>query len=367
MLVARVLRCAKVGLPPGPGLSHFISQSVTNVTPTPTEPHPLPPYLTADATARPGRVWIETYGCQMNVSDTEIVKGVLFSSGYEEARDAQDADVILLNTCAIRENAETKVWRRLVELRAIAKSRKSVNPMTVGVLGCMAERLKQQMLEREALIDLVAGPDAYRDLPNLIRACRPTANPSDSTKSSNHAINVQLSADETYADIAPVRSSDNGVGAYVSIMRGCNNMCAFCIVPFTRGRERSRDMASIVAECERLAQQGYREITLLGQNVNSYCDETTLTSYPNPLPTSPHFTTVYKPNTRPAVRFTELLDQISVAVPNVRIRFTSPHPKDFPDGLLQLMAQRHNICKQVPQNKTNRNNRYIEKKKKTQK
>lgn len=262
-----------------------------------------------DVNAR--RVYIETYGCQMNVSDSEIVAAVLQEHGYRLARQSEQADVVLLNTCAIRDNAEQKVRHRLDELRAY--KRKANPDLTLGVLGCMAERLRHQLLEEERLVDLVVGPDAYRDLPRLLAATEETG---------QAAVNVHLSREETYADIAPVRYGTNGLSAFVSIMRGCDNMCAFCVVPFTRGRERSRPVASILAECAGLVEQGYREVTVLGQNVNSYRDERDGT----------------------VVRFAELLYRISLLSPALRVRYSTSHPKDCSDELLHVHAERPNVC-----------------------
>lgn len=262
-----------------------------------------------DVNAR--RVYIETYGCQMNVSDSEIVAAVLQEHGYRLARQSEQADVVLLNTCAIRDNAEQKVRHRLDELRAY--KRKANPDLKLGVLGCMAERLRHQLLEEERLVDLVVGPDAYRDLPRLLAATEETG---------QAAVNVHLSREETYADIAPVRYGTNGLSAFVSIMRGCDNMCAFCVVPFTRGRERSRPVASILAECAGLVEQGYREVTVLGQNVNSYRDERDGT----------------------VVRFAELLYRVSLLSPALRVRYSTSHPKDCSDELLHVHAERSNVC-----------------------
>ncbi len=255
------------------------------------------------------QVYIETYGCQMNVSDSEIVASVLRKHGFGLTRDADTADVVLLNTCAIRENAEQKVRHRLDAFRAQKKTR----DLKLGVLGCMAERLRTKLLEQEKLVDLVVGPDAYRDLPRLLR---------ETDESGQAAVNVQLSLEETYADIAPVRYDTNGVSAFVSIMRGCDNMCAFCVVPFTRGRERSRPVASILSECARLVETGYKEVTVLGQNVNSYRYEEDGT----------------------AVDFAELLFRISMISPELRIRYSTSHPKDCSDALLHVHRERHNVC-----------------------
>ncbi len=221
---------------------------------------------------------------------------------------AEDADVIFVNTCAIRENAETRVWNRLKEFRSLKKEKRD---LTVGVMGCMAERIKEKIIEQEQLVDIVVGPDAYRDIPGLIRE----------VEDGRKAVNVILSLEETYADIAPVRTDGNGVTAFVSIMRGCDNMCAFCVVPFTRGRERSRPMESILGEVRQLREQGYKEITLLGQNVNSYRFE--------------------------QIDFAALMDRVSLENPEIRFRFSSPHPKDFPEPLLHLIAERPNLCNYI--------------------
>lgn len=254
------------------------------------------------------RFYIETYGCQMNFADSEIVNSILMEDGMEPVQSAEEADVIFVNTCSIRENAETRVWNRLKEFRSLKKEK---GDLTVGVLGCMAERIRDQIIDQEQLVDIVVGPDAYRDIPNLL------AEVDDGRK----AVNVLLSLEETYADISPVRTSDNGVSAFVSIMRGCDNMCAFCVVPFTRGRERSRPLKSILGEIQQLSDQGYKEVTLLGQNVNSYQYED--------------------------IDFTQLMDEASKVDPEMRFRFSSPHPKDFPEPLLHLIAERPNLCSYI--------------------
>jgi len=260
------------------------------------------------------QVYLETYGCQMNVSDSEIVASVLREGGYGLTHDAEAADVVLINTCAIRENAEQKVRRRLAELRS---HKKKHNPdLKLGVLGCMAERLRERLLDQEKLVDIVVGPDAYRDLPNLLNAA---------TDTGQAAVNVQLSKEETYADISPVRYDTNGVSSFVSIMRGCDNMCSFCVVPFTRGRERSRPIASILSECEQLVESGYREVTVLGQNVNSYRDT----------------------QNGSTVDFAELLHRISHISPDLRIRYSTSHPKDCSDALLHVHAERENVCNYI--------------------
>lgn len=254
------------------------------------------------------KFFIETYGCQMNFADSEIVNSILIEDGMTVAPTAESADVILVNTCSIRENAETKVWNRLKEIRHLKKTNAD---LTVGVLGCMAERIKDRIIEEEQLVDIVVGPDAYRDIPRLL----------SEVDDGRKAVNVLLSLEETYADIAPIRTTGNGVSAFVSIMRGCDNMCSFCVVPFTRGRERSRPMQSILNEIDQLSDDGYKEVTLLGQNVNSYKDGN---------------------NT-----FTSLMDEASKINPEIRFRFSSPHPKDFPDDLLKLIAERPNLCNYI--------------------
>ncbi len=244
----------------------------------------------------------------MNFADSEIVNAILLEKGMNPVSDAKLADIILVNTCSIRENAETKVWNRLKEFRGFKAQNKS---LTVGVLGCMAERIKDQIIEEEQLVDIVVGPDAYRDIPRLI----------EEVEDGRKAVNVLLSLEETYADIAPIRTTGNGVSAFVSIMRGCDNMCSFCVVPFTRGRERSRPLESILNEIQQLSDQGYKEVTLLGQNVNSYKDR----SY----------------------SFSTLMDKASLVDPEMRFRFSSPHPKDFPDELLHLIAEKPNLCNYI--------------------
>jgi len=259
-------------------------------------------------------VYLETYGCQMNVSDSEIVASVLSKDGYGLTNDANEADIVLINTCAIRENAEQKVRRRLEELRA-HKTR--VNPdLKLGVLGCMAERLREKLLDQEKLVDIVVGPDAYRDLPNLLARA---------TDTGQAAVNVLLSREETYQDIQPVRYDSNGVSSFVTIMRGCDNMCSFCVVPFTRGRERSRPVESILDECKALVDNGFKEVTVLGQNVNSYLDE----------------------HDGANVGFPELLARIAQISPSLRIRYSTSHPKDCSDELLKVHAQYDNVCNYI--------------------
>lgn len=292
------------------------------------------------------KFFIETYGCQMNSADSEIVRAILLENQYTPARSQEDADIILLNTCAVRDNAEAKIWNRLEQIRQVkakllrTQSKKAPKQLpTVGVLGCMAERLKTQLLESDKMVDLVVGPDAYRDIPNLLRVVR----------GGSSAVNVQLSLDETYADIAPVRSDPESPSAFVSIMRGCNNMCSYCIVPFTRGRERSRVMNSIVDEVRALRDQGVKEVVLLGQNVNSFHDKKSEGASENGrgYVAAEGFVNMFRSRDTLGFRFVDLLDEVSRVDPEVRIRFTSPHPKDFPDEVFELMNERFNICSSI--------------------
>lgn len=275
----------------------------------------------------------------MNVNDTEIAWSILQRKGYRRTTDVEEADVVLLVTCSIRDKAEQTIWNRLQMLTAMKRKRLKAwhTPMKIGILGCMAERLKTELLEREKLVDVLAGPDAYRDLPRLLTVAG----------GGQQASNVLLSLEETYADVMPVHRTQQGYSAFVSIMRGCDNMCSYCIVPFTRGRERSRPLSSILDEVRVLSDQGVREVTLLGQNVNSYQDKSE-EQYRGPDPTqlSRGFRTLYR-SKKGGLRFAHLLDQVSLVDPDMRIRFTSPHPKDFPDEVLQLIGERVNICKQI--------------------
>ncbi|RLN93288.1 hypothetical protein BBJ28_00007903 [Nothophytophthora sp. Chile5] len=287
--------------------------------------------------------FVETYGCQMNSADSEIVRAILLADGYEPAASSDAADVVLLNTCAVRDNAEAKVWNRLESIRQVKSKllrQKHKRLPTVGVLGCMAERLKTKLLESDKMVDLVVGPDAYRDIPNLLRVVH---------GSGEAAVNVQLSLDETYADIAPVRADPHSPSAFVSIMRGCNNMCSYCIVPFTRGRERSRVLSSIVDEVRTLRDQGVKEVVLLGQNVNSYHDKKSegAAEHGRGYVSSAGFSNMFRSRDALGFRFADLLDQVSQVDPEMRLRFTSPHPKDFPDDVLDLVNERPNICKQI--------------------
>jgi tRNA-2-methylthio-N6-dimethylallyladenosine synthase len=264
------------------------------------------------------KLFIESYGCQMNFSDSEVVASIMKNDGYATTRNVDEADVVLINTCSIRENAETRVRNRLTEF----KKKKEDNPeLVVGILGCMAERLKKNLLEEEKLVDLVAGPDAYRDLPNLI----------EEVGTGQKAVNVLLSRDETYADISPVRLDQGGISAFVTIMRGCDNMCSFCVVPFTRGRERSRDPHTIVEECRDLFEKGYREVTLLGQNVDSY--RWNISSKGE-----------IKDASQSTTNFAQLMEMVALVSPDLRVRFSTSHPKDMTDDVLEIMAKYENIC-----------------------
>jgi len=296
--------------------------------------------LKAETAKNTGRkLYIESYGCAMNFSDSEIVASILAESGFETTADYSVADVIFINTCSIRENAEQRVRNRLKEF-TVAKVK---NPgLVVGVLGCMAERLKSKFLEEEKLVDVVVGPDAYRDLPNLI----------NQVDDGQKAVNVLLSREETYADISPVRLNSNGINAFVSIMRGCDNMCSFCVVPFTRGRERSRDPLSIVAECRDLFDRGYREVTLLGQNVDSY-----KWTSPQPSPKERALegqieAGVENDKSLPlgevgGVNFANLLEMVALIDPDLRVRFSTSHPKDITDEVLYAISKYDNICNYI--------------------
>ncbi|KAG8565461.1 hypothetical protein GDO81_012860 [Engystomops pustulosus] len=323
----------------GPNLKDFVNPVPASSVPTSIEEDDdAPHYITESPSPAYNKVYFETYGCQMNVNDTEIAWSILQKGGYVRIDSATEADVILLVTCSIREKAEQTIWNRLKQLGNMKRKRcKSQGPLRIGILGCMAERLKEEILQREKMVDILAGPDAYRDLPRLLSVA----------ETGQQAANVLLSLDETYADVMPVQTSSNSVSSFVSIMRGCNNMCTYCIVPFTRGRERSRPVHSILEEVKMLSSQGIKEVTLLGQNVNSYLDTSSL-QFPttNASHLSRGFSTIYKPR-EGGLRFVDLLDQVSSVDPEMRIRFTSPHPKDFPDEVLHLIRERHNICKQI--------------------
>ena len=259
------------------------------------------------------RLYVETYGCQMNVGDSEILVSIMQDEGYRYTEDIAQADVILVNTCSIRDNAEQRIWGRLREFHRYKRARKG---LVVGIVGCMAERLREELFERETVVDVVAGPDSYRELPRLVAAAA----------DGGHGVNVQLSQEETYGDIRPVRLDRNGVSAFISIMRGCNNFCSYCVVPYTRGRERSRDPQTILREAQELFSAGYREVTLLGQNVNSYR---------------------WKEGTAEAVDFPALVERVAGISPLLRVRFATSHPKDLSDRLIEVMASYPNICRAV--------------------
>ena len=267
------------------------------------------------------KLFLESYGCAMNFSDSEVVASILINEGFTTTRNADDADVVLINTCSIRENAEQRVRNRLTQFN---KAKRNKPGMIIGILGCMAERLKKNLLEEEKLVDLVAGPDAYRELPGLI----------EEVDGGQKAVNVLLSRDETYADINPVRLDKSGVTAFVSITRGCDNMCSFCVVPFTRGRERSRDPHTIVKECQDLFDRGYREVTLLGQNVDSY--RWNMTSKGE-----------IKDENKPTTNFAQLMEMVAHVDPKLRIRFSTSHPKDMTNEVVEVMAKYKNICNYI--------------------
>lgn len=296
------------------------------------------------------KLYLESYGCAMNFSDSEIVASIMTEMGFETTRKMEEADVIFLNTCAIRDNAEQRVWQRLREIR---KNKKKNEDLLIGVLGCMAERLKTDLLEKEKLVDLVVGPDAYRDLPNLI----------NTASTGRKAVNVLLSREETYAEISPVRLGTNGISAFISIMRGCDNMCSFCVVPFTRGRERSRDPQSIVNEAKQLFEAGYREVTLLGQNVDSYLywgggpkkdllEETVHAALKHQLPAEEqkNFTT-----------FADLMELVAQVNPKLRVRFSTSNPRDMTDAVLHVIAKYDNLCKYIHLPVQSGNSRVLEK------
>lgn len=270
------------------------------------------------------KLFLESYGCQMNFSDSEIVASILTEKGFSMTQNFEEADLIFINTCAIRENAELRVRNRLNDFKRVKKK----NPkLLVGVLGCMAERLKSQFLEQEKLVDIVVGPDSYRDLPNLI----------EEAEDGHKAINVILSKEETYADLTPLRLGSNGVSAFISIMRGCDNMCSFCVVPFTRGRERSRDPDSIIAEAKDVFNNGYKEVTLLGQNVDSYLWSGGGLKKEN----------LSSEQQAAATNFAQLLEKVALISPQLRVRFSTSHPKDMTDDVLHMVAKHANICNYI--------------------
>ncbi|MBO3696924.1 tRNA (N6-isopentenyl adenosine(37)-C2)-methylthiotransferase MiaB [Roseivirga sp. E12] len=279
-------------------------------------------------TGQKKKLYIESYGCQMNFADSEVVTSIMKDNGYDTTSDFETADVVFLNTCSIREKAEQTVRKRLSQFNKVKKEKPE---MTIGVLGCMAERLKDKLLEEEKIVDVVVGPDAYRDLPKLVETAE------DGLK----AVNTFLSREETYADISPVRLNSNGVTAFVSIMRGCDNMCSFCVVPFTRGRERSRDPHSIINEAQELFDQGYREVTLLGQNVDSYKwseDENNKAWLEKKEK---------KGEEVQVINFANLLEMVAKISPDLRVRFSTSHPKDITDEVLHTMKRYENICKYI--------------------
>lgn len=278
------------------------------------------------------KVYIESYGCQMNVSDSEVVASILAKDGYTPVQRAEEADLVLLNTCSIREKAEYTVLQRINEMNNLKARNKGLK---VGVLGCMAERMREDLLEKKKVVDLVVGPDAYRTLPDLL----------EKVGTGQKAVNVLLSREETYGEIEPVRLDTNGVTAFVTIMRGCDNMCAFCVVPFTRGRERSRDAASIVRECEQLVRDGYKEVTLLGQNVDSYKWSPREAGAQSAVGSGQ--LPVDLPQQLPTTDFADLLEMVALACPTLRIRYSTSHPKDMTDKVLAVMARYDNICKYI--------------------
>ncbi len=294
--------------------------------------------VSEDVSGKSGKkLYIESYGCQMNFSDSEIVSSIMHKNGIGTTSTLEDADIVFLNTCSIREKAEQTVRNRLNHINAFKKQKPD---LMVGVLGCMAERLKAKLLEEEKIVDLVAGPDAYRDLPGLVKE----------VESGQKAVNTFLSREETYADISPVRLNSNGVTAFISIMRGCDNMCSFCVVPFTRGRERSRNPQSVVAEAQDLFDKGYREVTLLGQNVDSYkwsAEENNKAK-------------LERSGIDEIVNFAQLLEMVAQVSPDLRVRFSTSHPKDITDDVLHTMKKYDNICKYIHLPAQSGNSRVLE-------
>lgn len=288
-------------------------------------------------TGKSRKLYIESYGCQMNFSDSEIVASILQKEGFDTTSDINQADLVFLNTCSIREKAEQTVRHRLTHINGLKKKKPA---LVVGVLGCMAERLKTKLLEEEKIVDLVAGPDAYRDLPQLI----------GQVDEGDKAVNTFLSREETYADISPVRLNSNGVSAFISIMRGCDNMCSFCVVPFTRGRERSRDPQSIVEEATDLFNRGFREVTLLGQNVDSYKWSEVENNKAR----------LEKKEVDSIVNFANLLELVAKINPDLRVRFSTSHPKDITDEVLYTIAKHENICDYIHLPAQSGNSRILE-------
>lgn len=285
------------------------------------------------------KFYIESYGCAMNFADSEVIASILANAGFDSTNNHLEADLILVNTCAIRDNAEQRVRNRLQNLQAVKKTKKDA---LIGVLGCMAERLKEKFLEEDKLVDIVAGPDVYRSLPQMFFEA----------ETGHKAVNVLLSREETYAEINPVRLNSNGISAFISIMRGCDNMCSFCVVPFTRGRERSRSVVSIVNEARDLHEKGYKEVTLLGQNVDSYrySDDPKLVG-------KKLVDAKYNEN---VVNFAKLLEMVAQVAPDLRVRFSTSHPKDMTDDVLEMMAKYPNICKSIHLPAQSGNSRVLE-------
>lgn len=312
-------------------------QDITLLQPEPQEDRCGVKITEEQNTGKARKLYIESYGCQMNFSDSEIVSSIMQKEGFDTTNEAELADIIFLNTCSIREKAEQTVRHRLMHFNGLKRQKPG---LLIGVLGCMAERLKEKLLEEEKIVDLVVGPDAYRDLPLLI----------NTADEGQKAVNVFLSREETYADISPVRLNSNGVTAFISIMRGCDNMCSFCVVPFTRGRERSRDPHSVVAEAKALFEQGFREVTLLGQNVDSY----------KWSPEENNKAKLEKTSASQIVNFAHLLQKVAEIHPDLRVRFSTSHPKDITDEVLHTMARFENICKYIHLPAQSGNSRILE-------
>ena len=309
-------------------MENRIAQSLKILTETDKEACETVRVLENEPISDKKRLFIESYGCQMNFADSEIVASVMREAGFATTSDAENADLVFLNTCAIRDNAEQRVRTRLKQLNVYKKKRPG---MLIGVLGCMAERLKSKLLEEEKMVDIVTGPDAYRDLPRLV----------EEAETGQKGVNVFLSREETYADISPVRLNSNGITALISIMRGCDNMCSFCVVPYTRGRERSHDPESILKEAQDLFEQGYKEVTLLGQNVDSY-------KYANPN------------DKTEIISFANLLASVALISPELRVRFSTSHPKDITDEVLYTIKKYDNICKYIHLPAQSGNSRVLE-------